>query len=1005
MRILYLILLINVLSVRTWAQPISFNFQRVGVLQGLSSNLATSVCQDKYGYIWIGNTIGVDRYNGYEVKKFEKIRGDSCAIYSGGTSNFLCDTEGRLWMGLINGLVEYDYEKSCFRKIGEGTVKWVNKIIEVQPKCLFIAMRGDGLAKIDTRNDSITFFDSKKYGLQKKIVTVNNMTLLGRDLYLASDSGIILFNLDLEQFREVQMPVGLIEKRIGRIEVEPNGRLWFALVGDPAIIYQTTTRFDVWNTYHVPEFESTSQANSITSFFIDRQLRLWVTSLYSGLARYDPINDKFRVIRSEPWMPNGIPSVSSRNLFQDRDGKIWGSSRKGAFFFDPENRIFESIIPGNAADANENLIIARGIVETPDRKLWFATGEGLFFMDPITGNTQHYVNKKDKPKMLHDNSVRAVNLDSKGDLWIATAKGVNRLRAGSKKIEFLDDKDGLPLVVSKSIIESRDGTIWVANFSPDGHCYKPPGATKFKPLSEHPVLGHLAGPYGQCLLEDSRGNIWFGLDGNGLIYYNPLQKVAKQWRQNQINNDSTLLGNFVYSLTEDNYGRIWAASSEGLSRIDPATFSFTNFDKSTGLPTNRFFSIQADKNHQIWVGTAQGLLLLNDSGELIRQFDKNDGLIEPEFSDRPAYQLQDGRFVFPTTRGFLTFFPQNYVAKVPDIPLLLSQVRVFNQPYATQTNIENLKELFLPPGKNFLSLEMLAFNYTNPGQIWYAYKMEPYDRDWIITKERTAMYTAVPAGSYLFKYKATANPQNWNVPEKSLSIEIADYWYKSRLLWGFVFVLLTALAIAEYSRRTRLKLAFFSLEQKAQALSKEKALVQYENLTQQLNPHFLFNSLASLGSLIRFDQKTASEFLEALSKMYRYILQSRDRETVTLQEEVAFAEHFIKLQKTRFEDAFVIRFNIEVQYYDRKIVPVTLQNLLENALKHNTFDISEPLVIDIFTEPNYLVMRNNLQRRSVVETSNKQGLSRLRSLYQYLCDAPMEIIETTDFFIVRIPLI
>jgi hypothetical protein len=336
---------------------------------------------------------------------------------------------------------------------------------------------------------------------------------------------------------------------------------------------------------------------------------------------------------------------------------------------------------------------------------------------------------------------------------------------------------------------------------------------------------------------------------------------------------------------------------------------------------------------------------------------------------------------------------------------LLSQVQVLNQPYTTNTNIENLKELFLPPGKNFFSLDMLAFNYANPAQVWYAYKLEPYDRNWIFTKDRTAIYTAVPAGSYIFKYKASVNPQNWDVPEKSLRIEVADYWYKSRLLWGLLLALLSGLGIAEYSRRARLKQAFFSLEQKAQALSKEKAVVQYENLTQQLNPHFLFNSLASLGSLIRFDQKTASEFLEALSKMYRYILQSRERETVTLQEEVAFAEHFIKLQKTRFGDALEINFNIETQYSDRKIVPVTLQNLLENALKHNTFDADDPLIVEIFTEPGYLVVRNNLQRRSVVETSNKQGLSRLRSLYQYLCDAPMEIIETKEFFIVRIPLI
>jgi len=126
---------------------------------------------------------------------------------------------------------------------------------------------------------------------------------------------------------------------------------------------------------------------------------------------------------------------------------------------------------------------------------------------------------------------------------------------------------------------------------------------------------------------------------------------------------------------------------------------------------------------------------------------------------------------------------------------------------------------------------------------------------------------------------------------------------------------------------------------------------------------------------------------------------------VSLHEEAAFAEHFLKLQKTRFDEALQVKFDLDPELRERKIVPVTLQNLLENALKHNTFDNDDPLVIDVFTENNYLVVRNNLQRRPVVETSNKQGLSRLQSLYQYLSDAPMLVEETEGFFTVRIPLL
>ena len=195
------------------------------------------------------------------------------------------------------------------------------------------------------------------------------------------------------------------------------------------------------------------------------------------------------------------------------------------------------------------------------------------------------------------------------------------------------------------------------------------------------------------------------------------------------------------------------------------------------------------------------------------------------------------------------------------------------------------------------------------------------------------------------------------------------------------------------------------LSGKAAALEKEKALVMYESLKQHLNPHFLFNSLTSLSSLIRFDQKHAVDFLDGLSKIYRYILKSRDREIVPLAEEVKFVETFIHLQKTRFENGLEVNIKIPEAYYNYKIAPVTLQNLIENAIKHNIIDVDAPLVIDIYTEDEYLVTRNNLQKKNFVETSNKQGLVNLKSLYNYLSAKPIVIEENEQYFFVKIPLI
>jgi sensor histidine kinase YesM len=126
---------------------------------------------------------------------------------------------------------------------------------------------------------------------------------------------------------------------------------------------------------------------------------------------------------------------------------------------------------------------------------------------------------------------------------------------------------------------------------------------------------------------------------------------------------------------------------------------------------------------------------------------------------------------------------------------------------------------------------------------------------------------------------------------------------------------------------------------------------------------------------------------------------------VTLKEEADFVQVYIDLQKTRFKNGLQVNVNIDEENYHRKIPPVTLQNLVENAIKHNIIDKDSPLVIDIFTQQDYLVVKNNLQKKQVVETSNKQGLANLVSLYRYLSDRPMVIEENEKEFMIKIPLI
>lgn len=192
---------------------------------------------------------------------------------------------------------------------------------------------------------------------------------------------------------------------------------------------------------------------------------------------------------------------------------------------------------------------------------------------------------------------------------------------------------------------------------------------------------------------------------------------------------------------------------------------------------------------------------------------------------------------------------------------------------------------------------------------------------------------------------------------------------------------------------------------KQAALEKEKSQAHFENLKNQLNPHFLFNSLSSLNSLIFENPELASQFLKQLSKVYRYLLDNNESHFVTLETEISFVKNYISLLQTRFDRGLDVAIDVPADSLRLKIIPVTLQILIENAIKHNITYEDNPLIIDIYTENTTLVIKNNVQPKTRVEGSNKKGLDNLRDLYYYSTGRELGIENSQQHFTVKIPLI
>ncbi|MEM0995931.1 MAG: sensor histidine kinase [Bacteroidota bacterium] len=195
-----------------------------------------------------------------------------------------------------------------------------------------------------------------------------------------------------------------------------------------------------------------------------------------------------------------------------------------------------------------------------------------------------------------------------------------------------------------------------------------------------------------------------------------------------------------------------------------------------------------------------------------------------------------------------------------------------------------------------------------------------------------------------------------------------------------------------------------SSELRARQLNTEMLNYRYEALRNQINPHFLFNSFNVLSDLVYEDQDMAVKFIRQMSDLYRYVLDSRERSLVPLKEELEFIRSFVFLLETRFEEK--LRVAIEVEPRDGEmIVPMTLQLLIENAVKHNMATKKKPLHVKVVREGAGIVVRNNLQRRSVGDESKKIGLKNMEQQYAHLSDQKIDVRETSEAFRVWVPIL
>nr|WP_294904030.1 two-component regulator propeller domain-containing protein [uncultured Lacibacter sp.] len=995
MKILLSILLGFCLVLQLSAQQSRFFFRKLTVADGLNDGGIMALAQDNKGFMWFSTRVGLNRFDGYSVKTYSHIAGDTTSIPTSLSRVMSADSSGGFLVGLEDGMLEYNTQTDRFIPVKSLERVWVTQIVPFNKTTVFLATH-KGLVKYNPLTKQAVFYWNKPDSSYK--IRTNNLERHNDVLFIASNKGLFQFDTKTEKLKKLFIPV-LENAGISVVALDKRNNFWIVTNGEHTLLKLSPDlqRYETYDQYF--EADKNTLVN-LTSLLTDSKGRVWITTQLDGLLLYNEQTNRFDRFLHDPlkmWTPSTNLHTS---IYSDRDGNMWVGGNNGVNYFNPDRSLFQIIPVFNKEQEIRNRRVARVATEDKTGKLWFGTIDGVVRYDPLTNEYKEWNNREGKPAMLHYNSIRGVLCDDENNIWIATGRGINKYLQKENRMIFYTSKDSVPAYFFFSADKDKAGNFWFSSRDGDGFYYYNIAEKKFHSIRSFPGLHVFTGNGGRKFFQDSKGRYWLGFNGTGVGMYDPAAKKTYNW-QSSTTGKNGIAGNSVVDITEDKKGIIWISTFTGLTAIDPVTFSIKNYNHKNGLINNSVSGLAVDKQNRLWLGTGSGLMMLDSSRTYFTSFGLQHGLPSVEFPEHAASLLANGEVMMPTQNGFVRFAPDKFIMKHNQLA-----------PYFTSFALSGKEEqpllqetIYLKYDENFFTIGFAAINYENASGTWYAYKLDGVDADWKYTQNRFAGYTKLPGGKYVFHVKASDDRAEWNCTEKTISIHIDTVFYKTWWFRLLLLLLLLATGYAVYRYRIHQQQKLLQLQGKAQLLEKEKVMVMYENLKQQLNPHFLFNSLTSLSGLIETDQRLAGNFLEQMSKIYRYILKNRDNELVSLREELAFVQTYINLQKTRFKEGLQVKINVDDEELHKKIAPVTLQNLVENAMKHNVIDLDTPLTITITAKDGYLHVANNLQKKNMVETSNKQGLASLQSLYHYLSRRPVQIEESSAEFIIRIPLI
>lgn len=800
-----------------WSDLIRPTFSHLDQDRGLPGDTVFSFAQDRQGFVWIGTTNGLARFDGYHTHIFTPL----------GTPDSLPDSIIRalyadpdadvLWVGTqVAGLARLDLRTQTFQPVALETRNVVgNTVLALDGDGrggVWVATRG-GVAHVDAAGHLLGMdhhADDDPTSLPSDTVFSLHLDRTGR-LWLGTEQGLTVRDPATGRYTlaraappatgDATADIGFLKESFWEINEDDAGTLWLGsdhhgigeFTPDPHVLGLGQLR---------PVLPAAGERLITTTVRGWTEIRpgvFWLATLGDGLVEVDAATTRYRVITRDVGQPRSLSSNVLRAVLRDRSGLIWLGGDAGVDIHNPQMRAATTLFTASSSrnspipEALDALTTIKSMAITPTGSVWMG-GEGRLIEVSATQGVIHDISTGD---IRHLSIVSLAQLPS-GDLLVGSTTGLYRLilppgpRAKGGDVPRLES---LPFpsgpaspYISDIIVQGAEA--WIGSFSGMAHL-RADGRLEGVPWGDHPLNDYIA-----AMAVGVDGTVFAGTH-MGLLRRDPVSGAITRIRH--IPGDpASLPHDYVLSLGYDEQQRLWVGTAAGGIAVLPTGQNgvteprFRTLGQSDGLPSLRINSLTHDGVGGMWVATPSGLVRIDTGNFTVRTLGRNENASIHRYWENASVRLPDGRLLFGGDGGLTLVDLSGLTDWTYTPPVVITRLAIDGEERRQETrDATRGRTVTLQPGRRMIEIAFSALDYSAPDRNRFAVRLNGFDRDWVETGAgfQQATYTNLPPGHYTFEVRGTNSHGVWSPHTARFSIQVLPAWYQSPWFLGAVAVL------------------------------------------------------------------------------------------------------------------------------------------------------------------------------------------------------------------------